>query len=482
MKNFLIILIIIFCVILVRAQNENNRTNSSSTSILQSAPISVTIGGDFIITGTYPAMINERVDAFVTRMFNDAREKATGNLTDPLVLGKISDKIKEYSFRNVILKRSSGETIHLDLLKFRLTGDFKNNPYLKNDDVIIFNDVNMEQDFFTVSGAVNKPDKFPFTDGDKLSDAIELAQGISKAYENVKNVTIYRLSYNGEDRNKIIVDINSDYVLQRGDRIIVNADETQRKEFNVTIVGEVKQPGIIPITRDNTTLREAIQDVGGFTESADLRRARLVRGKNLSFILDQEFGLSIEKQSVFFKDYPNTLAFDFEKAKMLRATTMTEKDTAFFTIDEMLRQLLNESSFSFDSVLNEKSAIANLKLRDGDYIIIPQKLNTVYIYGQVVNPGDVNFVSGEDCSYYLKLAGGLGALANKDEIAVIKGATREWIMVKNHSVQIEPGDFIYVPKDPNVSTDYTIGRIGWYISLFASAATILLLVLQFKNG
>jgi protein involved in polysaccharide export with SLBB domain len=480
MKIKILISIIVFCVSISLAQNEN-KANSSSSTLSAAIPISVTVGGDFIITGTFPAYINERVDAFITRLYIDAREKAVGNITDPLVLERISKKLKEFSFRNIILKRSSGETIHLDLLKYRLTGDFKNNPYLKNDDVIIFTNEKMDIDFFAISGAVNNPDTYPFSDGDRLSDALLFAQGINKAYENVNKAAIYRLSYNGEERKKIIVDINSDFALERGDRIVVLADETQRKNYSVVVLGEVNQPGFIPIAKDKTTLKQVIEDAGGFTDRADLKRAKLVRGKNLFFILEKQFGLDLENQSVFFKDYPNPIAFDFEKAKMLRTTTMTEKDTAFFTIDEMIRQLLNESSFSFDSVMIENSAVANMKLRDGDYIIIPQKINTVYVYGQVVAPGNQAFVEGKDYLYYLNGAGGLDELAKQKDIAVIKGDSREWITVKDHSVKIEPGDFIYVPKDPNVSFDYYIGRLGTYLSIVGSTATIILLLLQFKK-
>jgi protein involved in polysaccharide export with SLBB domain len=476
MKKYFLLFSIILCLSVTKAQDEKKTSSSSMPNI----PISVTIGGDFITTGTFPAYINERVDAFVTRMYNEARERTVGAITDPIVLDRISKKLEEFSLRNVLLKRTSGETLHLDLIKFRLTGDFKNNPYLKNDDVIIFTNVNLEEDFFTVSGAVNKPGKFPFADGDKLPDALLLAQGASKAYDNVSKVAIYRLNNNGESRKKEVVDVSSDLALKRGDRIVVLADESQRKEFNVTILGEVKQPGTIPITKDNTTLREAIEDAGGFTEYADLRMAKLVHGKNLSFILEKEFGINIENQSVFFKDYPNSLIFEYEKAKMLRATTITEKDTAFFTIDETIRQMINESSFDFDSVSNENSVVANMKLRDGDYIIIPQKSNTVYVYGQVSKPGNVNFVEGKDYAYYLKCAGGASELGRADEIAVIKGSSREWVTVKDRSVKIEPGDFIYIPKNPNVSFDYYIGKIGTYLSIIASTATIILLLIQFK--
>jgi protein involved in polysaccharide export with SLBB domain len=480
MKINILLSLMLFCISIAVAQNDNRQSSSSSSSFL-AVPISVTIGGDFIITGTFPASVNERVDGFITRMYTQSRENLVGNITDPLVLDRINKKLESYSLRNIILKRATGETLHLDLLKFRLTGDFKNDPYLKNDDVIIFSKLNMGIDFFTITGAVNKPGKFPFVDGDKLSDALILAQGLSKAYENITKAAIYRLSYNGQESNKTVVDINSDFALQRGDRIIVLADETQRKEFNVIVIGEVKQPGIIPITKDNTTLREAIQDAGGFTNEADLRRAKLVRGKSLFLILDKEFGLDLENQSIFFKDYPNPLAIEYEKDKMLRTTTITEKDTTFFIIDDMLRQMLNESSFNFDSVMDKNSAIANLKLRDGDYIIIPQKLNTVYVYGQVVNPGNQAYVNGEDYSYYLKAAGGLGELAKESEIAVIKGDSREWITVSDHKIKIEPGDFIYVPKNPNMSFDYYIGKLGTYIGIIGSTATLILLYLQFKK-
>ena len=85
--------------------------------------------------------------------------------------------------------------------------------------MIIFPPVDLERNFFSISGAVNNPGKFPFVEGDKLSDAIELAQGINSAYKNVTSAEINRLDYNGENLNRQIIDINSDFLLKRGDRI-----------------------------------------------------------------------------------------------------------------------------------------------------------------------------------------------------------------------------------------------------------------------
>lgn len=481
MKKFFFVCLFILSVSIIKAQDEEKTSSSSSSAALRPSAISVTIGGSFLLTGTFPAYMNERVDAFITRMYNTAREKALRNITDGYLIDQIEKKLNNYSLRDITLKRASGETLHLDLLKFRLTGDFKNNPYLKNDDVLIFPEADLDRDFFSVSGAVNNPGKFPFVDGDKLSDALLLAQGVNQAYENVTKAAIYRLSYNGEQMNRIVVDLNSDYQLQRGDRIEVLANETQRKEFQVLVLGEVECPGFIPITKGNTTIREALEYAGGITSQASLGRAKLIRGTSIRFILEKQFGLNLEQQAKYLNDYPNPILFEYEKDKMMRMSTLTEKDTLFFSIDEQVRQMLNESSVNFDSVLNPNSSIGNIKLKDGDIIIIPQKRNTVYVYGQVVSPGNISYVEGKDYSYYIKLAGGLGELAKEGEIAIIKGTTREWIPASSKNVKIEPGDFIYVPKNPNMSFDYYVSKLGMYLGIVGSTATIILLLLQFKK-
>ena len=105
---------------------------------MNAAAISVTIGGNFIITGTFSALITERVDQFVTRMYNEAKLRTEGKITDLGTLQELQKEYKKYSLRNITLKRANGEVMKLDLIKFRKTGDFLNNPYLKNDDVLIF--------------------------------------------------------------------------------------------------------------------------------------------------------------------------------------------------------------------------------------------------------------------------------------------------------------------------------------------------------
>ena len=148
------------------------------------------------------------------RIYNEAVSRATANAQDEEFLDKIKKDLTKYSLRGIILKRSSGEEVLIDLEKFRLYGDFKNNPYLKNDDVIIFPPYDIDRNFFSINGAVNRPGKYFYVEGDRLSDAVLLARGINPAFENVNKVQINRLSYDGQKQERILVDLYDNSLLK----------------------------------------------------------------------------------------------------------------------------------------------------------------------------------------------------------------------------------------------------------------------------
>ena len=137
--------------------------------------------------------------------------------------------------RGIVLKRSDGKEIPVDLQKFRTVGNFKDNPYLKNDDVIIFPSNDITNNFFSVSGIVNRPGTFYFVEGDSISDALELARGLNPAYEKIDSVEISRLSYDGNTQTIKMVAIKDNIPLQRGDRLRFVAQENQRRNFSVSI-------------------------------------------------------------------------------------------------------------------------------------------------------------------------------------------------------------------------------------------------------
>jgi len=473
MKKIILVISFLFTLTLSAQIDDKFGMNS----LLRAGAISVTIGGDFIVTGSFPALVTERVDQFITRVYNETKEKAISVTTDPVLLAKLKEQLEDFSLRELKLKRSSGEVLTIDLLKFRINGDFANNPYLKNDDVIIFSPNDPERNFFTVEGAVNSPGKFYYAEGDDLQDALELTRGINKAYEGVNLVHIYRLSYDGQKMDIVKADISSNISLQRSDRIVVVADETQKKEFSVLVVGEVNSPGKIPLTKNGTTLNDVIEMAGGLRETASLKRARLYSGNSAKLLLEKQFGIKIEEQPELIDAELNGKFLLFEDMLMYRMSNLTEQDTGYFFIENQLRILSEGSSFNLLNLKNPESELKNYIVHDGDILLIPKEKKTVFVFGQVSNPGHINLKEGSNYHYYIEKAGGLGEYSN-DDIMIIKGDTRNWISAEDENVIIEEGDYIWVPKDPVRSFDFHISRLSNYLSIVGSIATIIILVIQ----
>lgn len=468
MKLYSMLFIYIFMTV-CSAQNDNNKTDNFNLGVPSASLISVTIGGKFIITGTFQASMTERLDQFITRIFNQAMDKIKSNVY-----------LDNYSFRDITLKHSDGKEQKIDIAKFHLNGDLVNNPYLRNDDVIIFPVVDIERNFFSIYGAINNPGRFYFVDGDKLKDAIEFGGGINKAYEHADKVNINRLSYDGKHETVISVDVNSDLLLQRGDRLVVEAKETMKKNYWVRIFGEVNNPGWIPITKDNTTLYEAINKAGGLTSSASLKYAKIYTGNSFYDLLEKQFNnrLSpdIKKSDIDLMDYMKKM----DDLKMSRMSSLVPEDTAYFKLESDLRTMGEQSAIDFTQLSDPNSEASKYIVKDNDLILIPAIDNTVYMFGQVAAQGHIPLVVGKDFKYYVQKAGGFGEFAQDGEVMVIKGYSHEWIHADKYPV-IEGGDYIYVPRKPARSFNSYVEQYGGYLGIIGSAATVILLLYQFKK-
>lgn len=478
MKKNILILILLFSAVEINSQQFG--TNNNSSTLPLNAALSVTVGGDFVVTGTFPAMLNERVDQFITRIFNNASENILSNVNSSEEMKKKEEELARYSFRNILLKRLNGENIILDLARFRMDGDFKNNPYLMNDDVLIFPSIDIKRNSITVSGAVNRPGRYHFIEGDELKDAIFFAHGINKGFQNVNRVEITRLNDDGTIKELFNINIDDNFLLKAGDQIRVVADYAYEKEFKVLILGETNFNGIIPIAKSGTKLKSVIERSGGFTKDAWLTHAKVLRGVNYSFVIERIYGFDLDEYRDFFSTYPIDVVSKYEFQQMFRMSNIVEEDTAYFMLENELRMLSSGVIIDFADLWNENSESGNFELLDGDIIIVPRRENTINVLGQVSHPGKIKFEEGKDIYYYIKEAGGVGEYA-VDDIMVIKGKSREWINPQKNNIKLEPGDFIWVPRTPARSFNYYVGVVANYLSIVGSAATIILLLLQFNK-
>ena len=467
MKLKIFVVLVIFSTLSFAQDLSSNVDNASMLALNK---ISVTIGGEFITNGTFPASATERVDEFVTRIYNQYRIALLTTTKDARSLAELKKQIDEYSERGIVLRHMDGSEQVIDLQKFRLTADFDQNPYLTNGDVLIFPRLDWQRNFVEVEGAVNKPVQFQYVERDKLSDAILFARGINPAYKQPLKIEIVRLSYDGMNEEIIPATLEEDPLLKRGDRIRVVADETQKRDFKVLVGGEVNKPGYIFITKDQTTIKEVIEKAGGFKKTADLINAELIRGTKQRNRKEQPFQ---DRRRPFdlqaFSSYTDLLM-------MNRMANILPEDSLNLLTDNQLRLAKSMVTVDFTKILDDSSDNSKFIVKDGDIIFVPEITNLVYVYGQVMNPGYVDYIEGKDYNYYINKAGGIGNAA-KDEVYLIKGKSRAYVDMTDDDYQytIESGDFIWVPKQTPRNFDYYLTRTARIAAVIGAVATVILL-------
>lgn len=484
MKKILLLIFVFAFVGFLNAQDNDQNNNKTQQNPMLSQPITVTIGGDFIITGSFTASKYQRLDHFITTLYTQAQLNALSGLTQLETIKQVSKEVKRYALRNITLKHVDGSVQKIDLLKFRLTGDLSNSPYLKSDDVIIFPAYDEEKNIIDISGAVNKPTKFQFVEGDKLSDAILFAGGLNKdAYDNIEYAEISRLDKTGNKESLFKVKISDDFVLKSNDRIRILADENQKKDYKVLVLGEVKFPGFVYVKKDSSTLSEVIEKAGGFKSNADLRNSEVIRDFNSiemlkKYQLTEDYLANPDK--LLLPETQLRMRQQREVLEMMRTSNLTEEDSLFFSIDNQLRVLKSESLVDFTKLSDPNSEESKFIVKEGDLVLVPDKFDYVYVFGQVSKAGYVKYNPESDYKYYIQKSGGKTQEAkDDDEVVVIKGKGKDWVTEQKEKIKIEPGDYVYVPKEIPRTTWFYVARTSAVVGIVGSIATIVLLLVQF---
>ncbi len=463
----------------LNAQFSTSENSQNSINTIAFNSISITIGGDFIVNGSFPSLNTERLDQFVTRIYNETKATLLAAIRSEEGMVEFKKNYEKYALRNIKLKRKDGAEQIIDLAMFRLTGDFEHNPYLKDGDVIVFPAYDDKVHFVSIDGAVNKPTEFQFVEGDNLQTAIFFSHGINTAYTDITKAEITRLENNGETEKVLEVNLNEKFPLEPGDRIRVLYSEFNKQKYQVLVLGEVNRPGYIPISKNSTTLKEVINKAGGFTNSASLIYSEILRNFD---------SYSMIKKEIFKKQYQELPNIELDAAflnqieqleflEMYRTGILQIRDTLFFNLDNRLRLLDSKVDINFTNIYDDNSEAAKFTLKDGDIIIVPEISNKVLVWGGVKESGYFPLEEGKSVWNYIKDAGGYANIAyGEDEVYLIKGKTRNWYLVEdNENIPVEAGDYIYVKKErPTEEFWFYLSRIGAVAGLLGSIATIIL--------
>ncbi len=322
--------------------------------------------------------------------------------------------------RNVTVRRAGGADIHVDLLRFLLTGDVASNPTLREGDAVIVPAVDERVDVF---GRVHFPGRYEYRRGETLAQLLDVANGAvgfpSNAADSVRLVRFVDTQNKTEillSRAQAVGLEGQRLVLQPFDAVYVAEVGNYKRQQTAQVQGAVVRPGTYPIRQDPTTVRELVEMAGGFAPNASLVEATLRRTTPPT-----PGRTSMENVP------PELLSEDERRVLQVRA----QGDANTVVVD-------------FENLFAAGAQALDVPVRDGDVLNVPEARNQVTVLGAVHTPGILPFRPGMPVTYFIQLAGGYSRRADAGDVRVLKarqGTPMHWRDV----TALEPGDTVIVP-------------------------------------
>ncbi len=395
----------------------------TTVTLIRPRPIIVTVTGSIVVPGLYTLSSIDRA----TRAIEEANRIPQTQQTLQQV-EELKQLIGLMSSRSIVIKHKDGTQGRVDITKFLATKEDRWNPYLREGDVVVVPRMDQVKNVFGIYGEVNAPGRYEYVEGDSVLDAVAIGQGFTRLAMK-DSAEFSRLSLDGSVMSKRVVDLGEiaagrqpNFPLQPGDRIVVKPKADLREDYRATVVGEVLYPGTYPLTKDRTRLSEIIRQAGGFTETAALKMAYIRRAPDPTNNLGAELLMSM-------RGNPNI------------------EDTADILIETRLRLQRGIVTCDFEKLFAGKDSTQDIVLRSEDTIVVPTLRHTIYVLGQVASPGYIPYVQGQPVRYYVRKAGGYTDHSRPGDVKVIKNRTKQWL--NPGETEVEDGDYIWVPKDPD---------------------------------
>ena len=391
----------------------------------------------------------------------------------------------------------------------------------------------------TLQGHVQRPGVFELTNGMLLSDLLDRSGGLlPDAFEAVAH--LIRLV--PTDSTYVLEQVSldelgqpvADVQLRELDRVVIYGRSVLRNSGLVSILGEVKNPGVFSLL-EGMTAQDLLLTAGGFSAMADPYTAeiarredalvltdRIVATQNITFdrtlpspldlmengdtsmgagtaalastialrngdrifvrrlqALREEGDVQIMGEVLYPGPYP--LEFRGERVSSLITRTGGLTLEAYVPGARIIRDGL-PVGLDLVRVLESPGGTADLLLFPADQLVIPQYDGTVLVLGAVTNEARAQWMPGMDFGEYLDQAGGLTLEADRDR-ASISYANGEQAQVSKFlffrsDPDVEPGSIITVPV---LSVENGGGfDLDQWMARFMSVATIVYMASQIR--
>lgn len=353
------------------------------------------------------------------------------------VIEKAGGFSENASIRSIkILRDNQEKSIFADMMRFFALADKDANPkVLGGDHILVF--PKMETEKIELYGEVPQKGSYEYTNGDSLSTLLKFGYGFLES-SYLDSVEFARFSKDGKIVNRSFLDLRewrerlysgaklpNDFPLQSGDRVYIRKIPDWKKDFYVAIYGEVKFPGLYAINENEVRLSTVLQWAGGFKEDAGIESAVLVRQQELE-VEDKEM----------------------ERLRRIPMSEMSKNERRYF--EARVAEQRGVMAINFKNILEDESSAENILILNKDSIFVPKERDFVNVQGRVNNPGMITYNPNFNYMDYIKQAGGFGFRADDDETFIVKSKGQQFL-AKKMNYQIESGDYILVPPEPEIT-------------------------------
>lgn len=283
----------------------------------------------------------------------------------------------------------------------------------------------------TVAGEVARPGTFVYAENTTLEDAIMLAGGLLESASTVKIDISRRIKNPKSDtqsdeiaelftfsfKDGYVLDGERNFLLQPYDNVYVRRSPSYSEQAEVTINGQVIFPGKYTLTHRSERISDLVAKAGGVNQWAYVKGARMSRQ------------LSPEEKSRL------RLAMDvLESSRDSVNVSMIEARERYFV------------GIDLEAALANPGGEADIVLREGDIVAVPEYINTVKISGNVMYPNTVTYSDKMTVKDYVTMAGGYGYRAKKSKAYVVYMNGTVARARKGSKSVVEPGCEIIVPN------------------------------------
>ena len=304
----------------------------------------------------------------------------------------------------------------------------------------------------TIRGEVQYPGVYQYADNETLEDFVLQAGGLTDKASTVNVMVSRRVmdakalrpdsviakTYTLSLKDGFVIDGTPGFKLMPFDEVMIRQSPAYIEQQNVSVTGEVMFAGLYTLDRRNARLSELFKKAGGATDQAYLKGARIIRKANEQEKQRMEAVLKMQREEM----QKNLLQLA-ASSNNSSALTQSSKDVERTNIEKFNIPSEYPVGIDLPEALANPGSDADIILREGDRLVIPQYNGTVKINGAVMFANTVAYEKGKKASYYIDQAGGFAsdALKSKAYIIYMNGKVAKL----SHGAKVQPGSEIVVP-------------------------------------